>query len=149
MNTWVSLQLAPVLWLVLGIVMAVIEGVTVQLTAIWFALGAAAGAIAAVLGVPFMTQVYIFIGVSAFLLVFTRPFAKKVLHVKKVSTNADRVVGMIGIVTETVDNDAACGRVAVEGLSWAARAKDNQRIPTGERVKIIAIEGVKLIVEPN
>ncbi|MEM1485240.1 NfeD family protein [Oscillospiraceae bacterium PP1C4] len=141
-------QIAPILWLVLGITLAVVEGLSVQLTAIWFALGAAAAAVAAVMGASQMTQVFVFLAVSAGTLIFTRPFVKKVLRVKKESTNADRVIGQTGIVLEAIDNDFAAGRVTVMGLDWSARTQENTGIAAGERVKVLAIDGVKLIVEP-
>lgn len=146
MGTWA--QLAPVFWLVLGIILAVVEGVSVQLTAIWFALGAAAAAVAALLDASIGVQAAGFLVVSTLLLLCTRPFAKKVLRVKKQSTNADRVIGQIGVVQETIDNDLGAGRVAVMGLGWAARTMDNRDIPAGEKVRVLAIDGVKLIVEP-
>lgn len=140
--------LAPVLWLAAGIILAVAEGVTVQLVAIWFALGALVSAVAAVLGLPFVGQLLIFVLVSALLLVCTRPFVKKKLQVKKQSTNADQVIGKIGIVQESIDNVAESGRVSVMGLSWSARSKDGTTIEAGSKVIVLAIEGVKLIVEP-
>ena len=74
----------------------------------------------------------VFIVVSAVCLVFTRPFVKKVLAVKKVNTNADRTVGEFGLVTETIDNALESGRVMVDGLSWKARASDNTVLEAGD-----------------
>lgn len=148
MLTWMSSYISPVLWLVLGIVLAVVEGMSVQLMAIWFALGAAAAAIAAVLGASGMVQFYIFVGVSAVTLIFTRPLVKKKLLTKKESTNADKLIGMVGIVIQPIDNDLAQGRVNVSGLDWAARTQDGEPIEAEQKVKICAIEGVTLIVQP-
>lgn len=148
MVDWITPQMEPIIWLVLGIALAVTEGLTIQLTALWFALGAAVAAVAAVLGASLMVQVVIFLVVSAGTLLFTRPFAMKILRVKKESTNADRVIGAVGIVLETIDNDSAAGRISVMGLDWAARSAGGAEIAKDEKVKVLAIDGVKLIVVP-
>ena len=49
-------------------------------------------------------------------------------------------------VTETVDNQRACGTVYVDGKTWTARSADGAVIPKGEVVEIAAMEGIKLIV---
>ena len=80
-------------------------------------------------------------------LVFTRPFVKRVLAVKKVNTNADRTIGEIGLVTETIDSTLESGRVMVDGLSWKARTSDNTVLEAGTRVQVKEIHGVTLTVE--
>ncbi len=140
-------QIAAVLWLLLGILFAVAEGVSVQLIAVWFALGAAGAAITAMFGAPFLVQFIVFIVLSVATLAATRPLLKSKLLVHKVKTNADRVIDAIGVVQETIDNDLAKGRVSVGGLGWTARSSDGSVIEQGSKVKVTAIEGVKVIVE--
>lgn len=142
-----SPQIAAVLWLFLGILFAVAEGVSVQLIAIWFALGAAGAAITAMFGAPFLAQFIVFIVLSVVSLAATRPLLKSKLMVHKVKTNADRVIGAVGVVIETIDNDLAKGRVSVGGLDWTARSSDGSMIEQGSKVRVITIEGVKVIVE--
>lgn len=143
----VSPQTAAVLWLFLGVLFAVGEGLTVQLIAIWFALGSAGAAIAAMFGAPLLIQCVVFLVLSVASLAATRPLLKSKLRVHKESTNADRVIGAVGIVRETIDNDLAQGRVSVLGLDWAARSADGSLIEQGNKVRVLAIEGVKVIVE--
>ncbi len=142
-----SPQTAAVLWLFLGVLFAVGEGLTIQLIAIWFALGAAGAAIAAMFGAPLLIQFVVFLVLSVVSLAATRPLLKSKLHFHKESTNADRVIGAIGIVREPIDNDLSLGRVSVLGLDWAARSADGSLIEQGNKVRILAIEGVKVIVE--
>ncbi len=140
--------MAPFIWLIVGIVMAVAEGLTVQMVAIWFAIGAVGASIAAVLGVAPIYQFLVFILLSCIALALTRPFVRKLMaHNKREATNADQVIGQSGIVRQAIDNDLGTGRVTAMGLDWTARAKDGQKIPEGEKVRVLAIEGVKLIVE--
>lgn len=141
------LQWAPIFWLVIAIVLGVAEAATVQLVAIWFALGALAAIIPAQLGASLTVQFGVFVAVAAVAFALTRPFVKKLLHQKKVRTNADSMIGRIGIVIVPVDNFEDQGRVSLAGLDWAARSEDGEPIPEGERVLIKSIEGVKVIVE--
>lgn len=138
---------APLLWLLLAIFLGIIEAVTVDLVAIWFAAGAFVAIIPAFLGFPAWAQLAVFLIVSVVTIIFTRPMASKVLKVRKISTNADRVVGMMGIVTSDVNNVLETGRVSVDGLSWAAVSDDGEPINEGESVLVKSISGVKLIVE--
>ena len=143
MLTWWQ-QYAPIVWLLLAIAFAVSEGLTVQLVSIWFAVGAAA----ALFDVSWVVQLWTFVIVSAVLLIGTRPIAKNLLHVKKESTNADRFIGQVGVVTDPIDNDLSAGRARVGGLDWSVRSSDGADIPAGEKIRVLAIDGVKLIVEP-
>ncbi len=142
-----SPQIAAVLWLFLGVLFAVGEGLTVQLIAIWFALGAAGAAIVAMFGASLLTQCVVFLVLSVASLAATRPLLKSKLRVHKESTNADRVIGAVGIVGEAIDNDLARGRVSVLGLDWSARSVDGSLIEQGSKVRVLAIDGVKVIVE--
>ena len=137
----------PILWLVLIIFFVVVEAATVQLVSIWLAAGALAALLPAMLGMPLLVQILVFLAISALCLICTRPFVRKVLAVKKVNTNADRAIGRTGLVTETVDNSLEQGRVLADGLSWKAKAVDNAVLEAGTRVTILAIQGVTLIVK--
>ena len=53
---------------------------------------------------------------------------------------------MVGIVTEAIDNNNAVGQVKTDGAVWSARYVDGSIINVGNKVRIIRIEGVKLIV---
>ena len=65
----------PILWLILLIILLVIEAISLELTTIWFAGGALAAFIAALVGADVVVQVVLFLAVSIVLLVFTRPEA--------------------------------------------------------------------------
>lgn len=137
----------PIVWLGVGVVAAVIEGLTVQLVAIWFALSAAVIALASAFGINFTTQLILFVLLSALLLVCTRPLVKKKLTVQKQSTNADQVLDKVGVVLTGIDNDLGVGRVSVMGLDWAARTKDGTKLSPGARVRVLSMEGVTLTVK--
>lgn len=135
------------LWLVAAVALFIIEALTVQMICIWFAFGALLAMIAALLGAPLYIQMPVFLVASVSVLFAWRPLLKKKLTPKQTATNADMVIGQTGIVTEAIDNIAQNGRVLANGLSWAARSGSGREVPEGERVTVVAIDGVKLIVE--
>ena len=137
-----------IIWLVAAVFFLIVEAATPSLVSIWFALGAFAALIAAVFGAQLWIQIIIFLIVSAAALVATRPLAKKYLDKKHVPTNADMVIGKEGIVTEEIDNLNAHGAVSCQGKVWTARSLDEKVLAEGTKIKVHAIEGVKLIVIP-
>ena len=53
-------------------------------------------------------------------------------------------------MVETVDNYIGCGLVKVKGQVWSARGvNDDDIFEIGERLTVVAIEGVKLICRKN
>lgn len=138
-----------VMWLVLLVVLLVIELITVGLTTIWLAGGALAAFILAAMGVNLWVQIIVFLIVSFLLVYFTRPFALKYLKPRQTRTNSDELIGETVKVTERIDNRAAAGRALARGMEWSARAvSDDLVIEADTLVKVLRIEGVKLIVEP-
>ena len=134
-------------WLIAFIALVAGEAATVGLVCIWFAAGAAGGFVTAVLGGPFGLQLVVFAAVSALTLALVRPAASRFAHPRRSPTNADRVIGQVASVTETIDNEAAAGQVSVLGQIWTARSQLGVVIPKGSQVIVKRIEGVKVFVE--
>ncbi len=135
-------------WVVLMIGFLVVEGIAPGLVSIWFALGALAALISALLGAQVWLQAVWFIVISVLALVITRPLAKKYVNSRTQATNADMLIGQECIVTETIDKLHGTGAVSVAGKVWTARADDPERIIEKGSVAVIErIEGVKLIVK--
>lgn len=135
-------------WVILLVLFVVIEVLTMGLTTIWFAGGALAAAITAVLRLPSYIQIATFIVVSFVLIIFTRPIAVRYFNKDRVKTNAESIVGKKAIVTGAIDNIKASGQVTVAGMEWSARSiSDDITIEEGKVVTVVAISGVKLIVE--
>ena len=136
------------IWLIIMAVMIVVEVSVPGLVSIWFAIGALAAYISALLGASLAIQVMVFVLASVVLLLLTRPLAQKYINKRAVKTNKDTIPGRSAIVTEEVNNLAATGKVTIDGLPWTARtAADEEIIPVGEEVVIDRIEGVKCIVK--
>ena len=136
------------IWLIILVVLVVIELLTMGLTTIWFAGGALAATLAALIGLPLAIQIVLFLVVSGLLLFFTRPIAVKYFNKDRVRTNAESLVGRQAIVISEIDNLQGVGQVNVGGMEWSARTRDeNVTLPVGAVVIVLAIDGVKLIVE--
>lgn len=133
-------------WLAVLALAVFVEMSTMALVSVWCAVGALVSVFAAYFNVPLTAQLLLFIGVSIVTAAVVRPLAKKYADPYKVPTNADRLVGMEGRVTETINNDYPTGAVYADGKTWTARSVDGTVIPKGELVEIAGMEGIKLIV---
>ena len=141
-------SMQKIVWLVLLLLFAGGEAVSVGLTSIWFAAGALAALVAALLGGALWIQITLFLAVSILCMAAVRPLAKKHLNSRVEHTNADRVIGAKAQVTEDIDNIHGKGAVVIRGMTWSARSQDGGPITTGTMVRVLRIEGVKVFVEP-
>ena len=135
------------IWLIVAVVLAVIEASTAQLVCIWFALGAVCAMITAIITENVLIQVLVFVLATAVFLALTRKFVKKLTDVKAAKTNADSLIGKEVIVIEEIDNDKETGTVKASGTVWSVRNTEEGVIPSGTKVIIEKIEGVKLFVK--
>ena len=139
-----------ILWLVLLILFICVEAATLGLTTIWFAGGALAALIAAMLQSSLLVQIILFFLISLLMLFFTRPIAVKYFNRDRIRTNVESLVGRQGIVISEIDNLQGIGQITVNGQEWSARSADAAvKIPVGAVVEIMAVSGVKLIVKPD
>ena len=105
-------------WIAAIVIFIIAEAVTVALVSVWFIGGAVCA------------------------------LAKKKLKPKPERLNADRLAGQTAIVTEPIDAQLDTGAVKVSGVLWTAKCPSCARIETGAHVKILQVEGAKLLVEP-
>ncbi|WP_051656656.1 NfeD family protein [Butyrivibrio sp. AE3004] len=135
-------------WLILTVALAIIELLTMGLSTIWFAIGALAAFVAAIVGANIPMQIVIFIIVSVLMLLLVRPLSVKLIGNKIEKTNIDALVGRKVNVSKEVDNIKETGCVILDGTTWNARSIDDDSIiPVGETVIIEKVVGNKLIVK--
>ena len=134
-------------WLGAMVVFGVVEALTAGLVSIWFVVGSAAALVCAALGTSLQLQLAAFAVVSAIALAVTRPLVKRFARPAAVATNADRVLGGMARVTETIDNESSSGAVYIDGKTWTARSAEGTVIPEGTMVRVEQLEGVKLLVK--
>ena len=136
------------LWLGILVCAIVVEVITAGLVSIWFVPAALVAMILAFFNVPFYLQVIVFLGLSLIFIILSRTIWKKYTSVKPLEpTNTDVLIGQIAVVTETIDNVNALGEVKINGQRWSARSSDGNLIKNGEKVKVLSIEGVKIICQ--
>lgn len=135
------------IWLVIMVVFLAIEAVTVGFATIWFAAGAFVAMIACAFGMGFVGQIVLFFAVSLALLIFTRPVAVRYLNPHKVRTNYEGVLNRTVKITKSVNNKFGTGTAVLDGMEWTARAyRDDVVLEAGDYAKVVAVEGVKLIL---
>jgi membrane protein implicated in regulation of membrane protease activity len=133
-----------IIWLIIVILLALIELATINLTTIWFVASGIIALISSIFIKNYIIQFGIFVILGIILLITTRPVLTKLLKTHNEKTNLDRVIGMIGIVTQAITKDKT-GEVKVDGKKWTAYADSS--IKKNTKVKILEINGVKLKVE--
>lgn len=132
-------------WLIVLIIAIILEAVSLGLTTIWFAFGALAAWLVSLAVDSLVIQIVVFLMVSLALLLGMRPLAVKWLKIGRHRTNADALVGQEGFVTEAIEPLMTTGQVKVGSQTWTAISKES--LLKGEKVKILEIQGVKLVVK--
>lgn len=145
------MEYMPYIWLGIAVVLAVIEVSTTQLVTLWFVIGAAVTAVcsATFLKGQLVWQIVLFIVVSALMLILTRPLVKKLKANEHTSTNSDRNIGKSALVITDIDPELGTGQVRVGNEKWSAKSQDGSKISEGTNVKVVGIEGVKLVVSAD
>lgn len=138
-------HIALILWGALIIVSLVVEFVTDELTIIWGTVGAIFAFLAALLHAEIWLQLLIFIIFTTLTIVIFRPIIKKYAKKEIIRTNADRIIGMVAVVSEPFDNNEV-GKVVVNGQVWRATSTNNEAFFEGEKVQVEGISGTKVIV---
>lgn len=133
-----------IFWFCLFLVALVVELLTAGLVSIWFAIGALC-----TMGISYLTkniviQLLAFIIISVLTLILTKPLTKKFKAFDVQPTNSDRVIGKLADVTKDITPNNF-GEVKIFGEYWTAISEE--KIKAGAKVRVKAIEGVKLIVE--
>ena len=131
-------------WLIIILILGIIEISTTNLVCIWFVLSGLLS-----LGVSFLTdnvflQFFVFVVFGIIFMLLTKPFINKIKTKENARTNFDRIIGMKGIVKETIPKDGI-GVVKVDGKLWTSYA--NEKIEEGTYVKVLKINSVNLEVE--
>ena len=137
-------------WLSMIIVFLIIEMITISLVSVWFVGGALAAFLVAFFTQQLWIEVIVFLAVSIALLLLLRPLARKLAVKQKdqMVSGAKAMIGRQAVVTEEIDNVHAKGAVQINGQYWTAKTElFKDKIPKDTIVKVIDVDGVKLIVK--
>lgn len=150
----IDLNVWPWVWLGIAVFFAIIELTVLagSFVLLPFSISAFAAALLGFYDVPIEMQWLAFIGGGAILWVVMYRYAKRFAGDNELDpgVGADRLVGLEGIVTTTVDPDDTDrrGRVTAHGEIWGAISQDRVVLPVGTHVRVVAVNGTKVIVQP-
>lgn len=133
-------------WTALAIMLGLAELLSLDLVLLMLAVGAGAGILTALLGLPIAVQVLAAIGTSVAMLALVRPSMVKRMHGgPELVMGHDALVGKQGVVVSRVTGDG--GQVRIGGELWSARAYDETTvIEEGARVDVFQIDGATALV---
>ena len=131
-------------FVIIILVLAIIEVVTINLVTIWYVASAIIALITSFFIDNFTIQFSIFVILGTIFLITTKKTLDKLVKEKNEKTNFDRIVGMEGIVIEEITRNKI-GAVKVDGKVWSATS--SKKISEGSIVKVLEINSTKLKVE--
>jgi membrane protein implicated in regulation of membrane protease activity len=139
---------SALIWVLVAIVLAIGEMLTLGFFLAPFAGGALVAALADGLGASSGVALVIFIVVSLVLLLFVRPVARAHRRLPpQLRTGTAALVGQPAIVVEQIVNREAIGAVRIGGEVWTARSYDDDLVmDVGADVHVIEIRGATAIV---
>ncbi len=133
-------------WILLAVILAGGEIMTLSFFLAPFAVGALLGAAADMAGANAVVSVLVFLISSGLLFGFVRPVARRHLRTPaQLRTGTAALVGKSATVTERVDG--AGGAVKLDGEVWTARPYlPDEVIEAGRRVNVVEIQGATALV---
>ena len=137
------------MWIVALILFGVAEAATVAIVSIWFILGALVAIGLALLGVPVLLQILVFLGVSFGTLALCRKSIISSMGQKKIAHDEAQaaLVGKTGVLSLPI-SPASEGQAVINGVPWTARDVDpDMSIEKDTRVVVCRQEGVYIYVE--
>jgi membrane protein implicated in regulation of membrane protease activity len=134
-------------WILLAVILAAGEIMSLSFFLAPFAVGALLGGIADIVAGSVVAFV-VFIVSSALLFGVVRPIARRHMRTPaQLRTGTAALIGRTAIVTQLIDNDAGSGAVKLEGEVWTARSyEDDEVIEPGRRVHVVEIKGATALV---
>ena len=136
-------------WILLAVILAVGEVLSLSFFLAPFAAGALLGAVAELAGAGTAVALIVFLVSSGLFLGFVRPIARRHMHTPaQIRTGTAALVGQTAVVTERVQDGA--GAVKLEGEVWTARPYvEGEVIDVGRRVHVVQIRGATALVSDN
>lgn len=135
-------------WLAVFLLTVVLEAISQDLIAIWFSLGSLIALILSAFPIDWYIQVVIFASVSVFVMVLTRPFAKRLLMNATRYTNVDEYMGKRVKVIQDITKFEN-GEVKINDIIYHATLLEEEEEPilANEIVEIVTFKGNKVVVK--
>lgn len=133
------------IWLAISILGIIATIITKKIQYISFAPGAIAAMLLDIFDKRPLTQLIVFVSSISLVFVVLTVVLTVVRRRKSNNNIINSVVGSKCTVVEIIDKSAGSGQVRVNGQEWAARLVNDDIAEVGQTLKIVAIEGPKLI----
>lgn len=137
-----------IVWLSIFLVTIIVEVSTDALVSVWFSVASLLClGFCFIPGLPFWGEIILFLGISLLCFFLLRPWLAKRLKRRIVKTNVDSIVGETALVLSW-DDPMHGGTVEVRGVTWnALPVRDELEFLAGDRVKIVMLNGNKLLID--
>lgn len=135
------------IWLIAAGIFFVAEIITVGFFIFWLGIGSLLAMLVSFITNSIILQVATFAITSCVLLFFTKPLAKKLTKTDTAVTNSFSLINKEGVVTIDINDLEGTGQVRVNGEIWSAKTSDHSIILKDTQIKVLKIDGVKLVVE--
>ena len=134
-------------WILLAVIFAAGEVMTLGFFLAPFAAGALLGAAADLAGAGAAVSILVFLVSSGLFFGLLRPIARRHLRTPaQLRTGTAALVGKTAMVTERIEEGSG-GAVKLEGEIWTARPYDpDEIIEAGSRVHVVEIRGATALV---
>jgi membrane protein implicated in regulation of membrane protease activity len=135
-------------WVIVAIVFAIVEIMTVAFFAVFISIGALGAAVASLLHFNLLVQTIVLavLGVAGILI--ARPFLVERLHIGRptLRSGADSMVGQQAVLLEPILGVGQPGHVKIAGELWPALTEDGSPVPANTLVVVTALRSTTLIV---
>lgn len=135
----------PVVWIVAGLVLAALEMIVPGFVIIWFGVAAVVTGLISFFVHNGYVQFVSFLSLSGLMVFLAQWIGRKITRPEPVPVGANRLADAEGVVTQDIQPGAP-GRVKVVGEEW--RAESEFVLAAGARVRVVRVEGTRLIVKP-
>jgi membrane protein implicated in regulation of membrane protease activity len=135
-------------WIIVAIVFAVAEVVTVAFFAVFITIGALAAALVSLLGFDFWVQAVV-LGVIGVVGVFTaRPFLVQRLHIgrRRLESGAESMIGQRAVLIDPILASGQPGHLKIAGELWPAITEDGSPLPANTPVVVTSLRSTVLVV---
>jgi len=138
-------------WVIFALVLVGLEALTPSFLFGAIAVAAFAAAAATLLGLSLTGQLLVFAGASLLTVALLRPLVLRYFSRASGEAPEDPMAALLEAEAEVVvalDGERGAGRVKARGTTWNARSYNREPIAAGERVRVLAAEGLTLLVAP-
>lgn len=139
------MRIQILLWIIIAIVSLIVDISTSSFLFIWFTIGSVIATILSLMNFSFSIQIITFIITSIVLMVICYPIIKRTIKktVPITETMEQKFIGDEFIIKKDVESKTI---IKYNGIYWTVKSVKG-KIEKGSKVKIVGIEGNKLLIK--